>query len=132
MNSTRIILGSIDMTKERRKPGPRGHGVLSMAPRAVRWRAQRDRENAAWRRDNGQLMPWDDPETDTERTTREDGIGVFGPPGAEEEAAPTEDIVEIPQYHCSNCSSEASLTRVTPDMAVCPICGKRLEWAGLL
>jgi len=34
------------MTAERLRPGPRGHGILSNAPRAVRWHAQRDRENA--------------------------------------------------------------------------------------
>ena len=77
-------------------------------------------------------MPWDEPDTDTATTAGGNAIGVFGLRGAEIEPPPPEDIQEAPEYHCSNCSSEASLTKVTPDMAVCPICEQRLEWAGLL
>lgn len=126
------------MAKQKRKPGPPGHGMVSMEPRAVRWRAQKERENAAWRRATGNLMPWDEPLEGNGEGRDVAAIGIWQANAAQESATaepPTPEYMDTPNYledgedqayHCLNCTSE-----IIAGARECPVCELGLDWDGI-
>jgi len=106
-------------------PGPKGHGQLSMTPRAIKWRQKEAEKNTAWQQENLEptaTVPETDP-GDQDHVDGESKIGVFKPtlpPVTEDEPE------EVQRYHCVNC-----LETVDVGVDHCPTCLKPLSWKGL-
>lgn len=120
------------MTGERLKPGPQGHGILSNNGRAVRWRAQRDRENAQWRGENSRQLPGALPAD----YRKGEIIGVFKDstadvsppapaPAPPAPAAPAPDV-DVIEYFCMDCKTELVKWQKT-----CTGCELDIDWSTL-
>jgi len=119
------------MTGERLRPGPQGHGILSNNGRAVRWRAQRDRENAQWRAENGRQLPGALPPDYRKGET----IGVFKDPSPENVAPPVPappappapaPEIDVIEYFCMTCKTD-----LVKWQAKCTGCELDIDWTTL-
>jgi len=101
--------------------GRLGHGQLSQATRAIKWREKKAIADAAWLSDNREsFMALPDIKSS-------DAVGVFKLPPDPEPAGPADPPPSFPQeYHCSSCKSPVGLSEKS-----CPICEKGLNWEGL-
>ena len=116
------------MIDDRSRPGPQGHGILSNSGRAVRWRAQRDRENAQWRDANGRQLPGDLPVDYKKGET----IGVFkddvsppSPAPVPPPPAPAPDV-DVVEYFCMTCKTD-----LVKWQAKCTGCELDIDWTTL-
>ena len=102
------------------------HGELSQSTRAIKWRANKAVQNAAYalEKQGAELIIEGEailPPRKTATKPEPDAIGVFTDP----------DPVEIePQeaqaYHCNNCQGT-----VHQGDEACGVCEQRLNWAGI-
>jgi hypothetical protein len=107
--------------------GRLGNGELSQSSRAIKWRANKAVQNAAYALDQqgatelvieGEKVM---PPRKTATKPAPDAIGVFT------DSEPVEIEPEGAQaYHCDNCQGT-----VHRGDAVCGVCEQRLNWAGI-
>jgi len=107
------------------------NGYFSQKPRAIKWRAKKAVENAAYQLANGKnaetftqgepkLMNEPKPKRKRTKKPAPDAIGVFSD---DEPAAPEPDRQD---YFCENCRGT-----VHQGDERCLVCNERLNWAGV-
>lgn len=100
------------------------HGELSQSIRAIKWRANKAVQNAAYALEKqGAELIIEEPIVPPKKTTKPtpDAIGVFTDPQPVEIEPITDQA-----YHCNNCQG----TVYAGDEA-CGVCEKTLNWAGI-